>query len=116
MEKNEKTLLDKLALIKTEAYIVWGSNNDKGGDQFVHGVYGDNSTALLASKKISYFGSDGWVTKATNVYNDVNDNLFELKPIGKFTDVEIEYNKRMKERILAKLTKDELAFIAENKI
>jgi hypothetical protein len=101
-----KTLsLDKITLYAVNASIDEFKNADIG-------YYKESHTANIKAKKAGWYGSDGTV-ETRELFTD-GEFLYEVKKLGKYTDLEEKEHKEMVKNLKGKLSKDEIRFLQEN--
>lgn len=101
-----------LALTKVTAYAVY-MPRDRNDEPHVEGYYFSPELAKINAKGVGHWGNDGSVTEL-QLYID-GSNLYEVKLLGKFKDVDEVSKKQMVEKIRSKLTEDEWKFLEDNK-
>lgn len=98
--------MSELKLKKVTAYTVNSSDDEwKSSDK---GVYKDSRIASTKTKGAGWYGSDGEVREMKDVYEDENGELYTVKHIGKYMDVEEKFREETIASIKTKLTKEEL--------
>jgi hypothetical protein len=98
----------QLILNNTKVYAVEASV-----DEWKHeilGYYREYSVATIKAKKAGWYGSDGKVVDV-ELYQDFEGNLYDVKSLGKPSDVQEEYVNEMTDTIKSKLSEAEWAFL-----
>lgn len=98
----------ELNLKKVSAYAVYSSDDERSGS--IKGYYKDYNAASVKAKGSGWYGSDGEV-KTVNVWMDEEGKIYDVKPLGKYTDDAEKYRQETMESIKSKLTKEELELL-----
>ena len=101
-------MIEILTLKRQDAYTVYASIDDMRNAN--KGVYSDYSSANAASIKAGAWGEDGSVKNLT-VWADGEGNIYELKPLGKYTDIEANQREKILSEIKGKLSASEQKFL-----
>ena len=101
--------MENLNLKKVKAYTVYSSDSEIQSSE--KGIYADYDIASKKSTKSGWYGSNGEVREKDNIYEDENGELYSVKYIGKFTDVEQKHKDKAMASIKNKLTKEELELL-----
>jgi transcriptional regulator with XRE-family HTH domain len=100
----------ELHLKQIQSYAVVASTDERSSGIF--GYYSDYNAASINTKGVGWYGSDGNV-EAKTVYYD-GEQIYEVKPLGKFKDIDENEKKAMIDRIKSKLTPEEWEFYNNN--
>lgn len=106
--------MDKnLNLKMVEAYTVHSQDDERRSSD--KGIYTTWESANKKTKGSGWWGSDGRVIEKI-VYVDSEGEVYEVKKLGKFTDLSEEYNLKMSEAIKSKLSKEEIEFLNSGRL
>tara|TARA_R110001592_G_scaffold268269_3_gene534544 strand:- start:50312 stop:50620 length:309 start_codon:yes stop_codon:yes gene_type:complete len=100
--------MEKLKLTKVVAWAVSSSDDERSSS--IKGYYKDYNIASVDSKGSGWFGSDGDVVQA-EIYEDEEGNIYTLKSVGKYKDVDRKYREEAMKKIKDKLTPEELKLL-----
>lgn len=99
-----------MKLRKITAWTVYSADSDTQSSE--KGVYQERSLAEAKSRGSGWYGSNGEVREKTDVWQDLETGeLYQVKCLGHFTDLEEARRKRMAESIKSKLTEEEIKFL-----
>lgn len=93
--------MENLNLTQKSAYALRVSTDEHSSK--ISGYYKDSNMADIDAKGAGWYGSDGCVESAT-VYEDENGEIYQVKHLGKYKDVDREYREETMEKIRSKLT------------
>jgi len=99
---------DNLSLSKINAFTINSEDDDKRSSN--KGCYKDYNIASINAKNCGWFGSNGSVEKM-EVWQDEDELLYTLTPIGHFTDAIESYRNDVIDNIKAKLTDAEIKLL-----
>lgn len=98
----------EIILKKEKAFAV--NSSDDGKSSSIKGYFKDYNVASVKSKGSGWYGADGEV-KSVDVWADGEGNIYDLKPLGKYTDEAEKYRQETMQSIKSKLTKEELELL-----
>lgn len=98
-----------LTIKQTKAYTVYSSDDERSGSE--KGIYKDFGFASKRAIGSGWYGSNGEVLEKKNIYEDETGELYIVKHVGKFNDVEEKIKEDTLASIKSKLSKEELDFL-----
>lgn len=101
--------MSDLKLKPVKAYTVYSSDDEMRSSE--KGVYKDYNIASTKAKGSGWYGSNGEVRDKKDVYEDEAGELYQVKKLGKFTDVAEKYKEDTIASIKSKLTKEDLELL-----
>lgn len=106
---NEK-VADTITLTKVSVYGVEASTDEFRSEIVAH--YNSIGVAELKTKGVGWWGADGKV-RSMILHTD-GKQLYEVRPLGNFSDVEKKEREEMIANLKSKLSPAELEFIAKH--
>jgi len=101
--------MQELNLKKAKAYTVYSCNYER--ETTSEGLYKDADVAYEKAKQCTWYRSNAQVIELYNIYEDAKGDLYEVKHIGKYTDVEEQRKNELISAIKSKLSKEELELL-----
>ncbi len=87
------------------------SSDDNEYSSSIKGVFKDYNIAVVKAKGSGWYGSDGEVREAFDIFEDENGNLYRVTQVGDFVDINEKYKEDTIASIKTKLSKEELTLL-----
>jgi hypothetical protein len=101
--------MTNLSLTKVSAYTVNSADSETTSSD--KGLYSDLNIATVKAKGAGWYGSNGEARGLLDIWQDEYGDLYQVTPLGKFTDVAEKYKEDLVNSIKSKLTPEELVLV-----
>lgn len=100
---------DELNIKRTKAYALRIQKDERLSK--IKGYYKDENLAFVDGKEAGWYGSDGVVDTAENIWKDQHGNIYKVELLGKFIDEEKEHRDKAIANIKSKLSDEEIKLL-----